>query len=51
MSNPIMYYLKWVVSESVGGFNAGLMNEVYTDGYNCPYEIMDQWEVGMLNIT
>merc|ERR1719337_780916 len=22
MSNPIIYYLKWVVSETVGGFNA-----------------------------
>ena len=44
MSNPIMYYIKWVVSESVGGFNAGLMNDAYTDGYNCPYEIPDQWE-------
>ena len=44
MSNPIMYYIKWVVSESVGGFNAGLMNNAYVDGYNCPYEIPDQWE-------
>ena len=23
MSNPVIYYLKWVVSETVGGFNAG----------------------------
>merc|ERR1719283_511491 len=44
MSNPIQYYIKWVVSESVGGFNAGLMNDAYTDGYNCPYEIADQWQ-------
>ena len=44
LSNPIMYYIKWVVSESVGGFNAGLQNNAYTDGYNCPYEIPDQWE-------
>merc|ERR1711974_468603 len=43
-SNPIMYYIKWVVSEMVGGFNAGVMNEAYTDGYNCPYEIPDQWQ-------
>merc|ERR1711978_569666 len=44
LSNPIMYYIKWVVSESVGGFNAGLQNNAYTDGYQCPYEIPDQWE-------
>merc|ERR1711900_82706 len=44
LSNPIMYYIKWVVSESVGGFNAGLQNNAFTDGYNCPYEIPDQWE-------
>ena len=44
MSNPIIYYIKWVVSESVGGFNAGLMNNAYTDGYHCPYEIPDQWQ-------
>ena len=23
MSNPVIYYIKWVVSESIGGFNAG----------------------------
>ena len=23
MSNPVVYYIKWVVSETVGGFNAG----------------------------
>ena len=23
MSNPVIYYLTWVVSETVGGFNAG----------------------------
>jgi len=44
MSNPVIYYLKWVVSETVGGFNAGLMNEDYTDGIICPYEIPDQWQ-------
>jgi len=43
-SNPIMYYIKWVVSEMVGGFNAGVMNDAYTDGFNCPYEIPDQWQ-------
>ena len=43
-SNPIMYYIKWVVSEMVAGFNAGVMNDAYTDGYNCPYEIPDQWQ-------
>ena len=43
-SNPIMYYIKWVVSEMVAGFNAGIMNDAYTDGYNCPYEIPDQWQ-------
>ena len=44
LSNPIMYYIKWIVSESVGGFNSGLMNTAYTDGYHCPYEIPDQWQ-------
>ena len=46
MSNPIMYHIKWVVSESVGGVNARLMNDAYTDGYEniCPYEKPDQWE-------
>merc|ERR1712150_126293 len=44
MSNPVIYYLKWVVSETVGGFNAGLMNDDYTDGIICPYEIPDQWQ-------
>merc|ERR1712071_354008 len=42
LSNPIIYYLKWVVSETVGGFNAGLMNDAYTDGMIFPYEIPDQ---------
>jgi len=44
MSNPIIYFVKWVVSETVGGFNAGIMNDEYTDGINCPYEIPDQWQ-------
>jgi len=44
LSNPIIYYVKWVVSETVGGFNAGLMNDAYTDGIVCPYEIPDQWQ-------
>merc|ERR1712080_814630 len=43
-SNPVIYYLKWVVSENVGGFNAGIQNSHYTDGITCPYEIPDQWE-------
>ena len=43
-SNPIMYYIKWVISEMVGGFNAGVMNDAYVDGFNCPYEIPDQWQ-------
>jgi hypothetical protein len=43
-SNPVIYYLKWVVSETVGGFNAGIMNDAYTDGITCPYEIPDQWQ-------
>ena len=46
-SNPIMYYIKWVVSEMVGGFNAGVMNEAYTDGYNCRYKDLP---LGQLNI-
>ena len=28
MSNPVIYYLKWVVSETVGGFNAGQITYV-----------------------
>ena len=43
MSNPIIYFIKWVVSETVGGFNAGLMNDAYTNFF-CPYEIPDQWQ-------
>merc|ERR1711976_100277 len=43
-SNPIIYYLKWVVSETVGGINAGVQNEKYTDGINCPWDIPDNWE-------
>merc|ERR1712119_11262 len=44
MSNPIIYYLKWVISETVGGFNAGIMNDEYTYDVHCPYEIPDQWQ-------
>jgi len=44
MSNPIIYFVKWVISETVGGFNAGIQNNAYTDGIVCPYEIPDQWE-------
>merc|ERR1712055_53649 len=44
LSNPIIYYIKWVVSETIGGFNAGLMNEKYVYDLNCPYEMPDQWE-------
>ena len=61
-SNPILYYMKWEISESVGGLNAGrnlifcsmvslssvcpvgVMNDAYTSGINCPYEIPDQWK-------
>merc|ERR1712200_265022 len=43
-SNPIIYYIKWVVSESVGGLNAGIQNEEYTNGVNCPWDIPDNWE-------
>ncbi|XP_023324918.1 uncharacterized protein LOC111698737 [Eurytemora carolleeae] len=43
-SNPVIYYIKWVISETVGGFNAGVQNNAYTDGFNCPWEIPDNWE-------
>merc|ERR1712045_365175 len=43
-SNPMFYYIKWEISESVGGINAGVMNDAYTSGINCPYEIPDQWK-------
>jgi len=43
-SNPVIYYLKWVISETVGGFNAGIQNPAYTDGINCPWDIPDQWQ-------
>eukprot|EP00088_Acartia_fossae_P069464 TRINITY_DN907_c0_g1_i2.p1 TRINITY_DN907_c0_g1~~TRINITY_DN907_c0_g1_i2.p1 ORF type:complete len:166 (+),score=31.65 TRINITY_DN907_c0_g1_i2:47-544(+) len=43
-SNPIIYYLKWVVSETVGGFNAGIQNSKYTDGITCPWDAHDSWE-------
>ena len=45
-SNPIIYYVKWVVGKSVGsvGKDATIMNDVYVDGVdNCPYS-MDQWK-------
>ena len=43
-SNPIMYYLKWVFSDSIGGFTGKIMNNVYTEGFDpCPFE-MDQWK-------
>merc|ERR1712211_214438 len=32
-SNPIIYYVNWVVSETVGGFNAGIQNEKYVDSH------------------
>ena len=48
-SNPALQYTKWVVSSSVGdgGFDGTIMNDVYTDGLNCPYEIDQlkyEWE-------
>merc|ERR1711915_310953 len=43
-SNPIIYQIKWVISETVGGFNAGIQNNQYVDGIRCPWEIPDQWE-------
>jgi len=43
-SNPIIYYIKWVVSENIGGLNAGIQNEEYTNGVNCPWDIPDNWE-------
>jgi len=43
-SNPVIYYLKWVISETVGGFNAGVQNNAYTDGIHCPWDIPDNWE-------
>ena len=45
MSNPIMYYIKWVVSEGVNGFNSILKNDAYTDGICCPYDfdLEGQW--------
>ena len=45
MSNPIVYYIKWVFSaDSIGGLNGKIMNDAYTDGFDkCPFE-MDQWK-------
>merc|ERR1711974_92692 len=43
-SNPIIYYLRWEVADNVGSLNSGIMNDAYTSGINCPYEIPDQWE-------
>ena len=43
-SNPIIYYVKWVVGKSVGTYDATIMNDVYVDGVDhCPYS-MDQWK-------
>merc|ERR1712108_23244 len=32
------------VADNVGSLNSGIMNDAYTSGINCPYEIPDQWE-------
>ena len=42
-SNPIIYYMKWVVGQNVGSFNGTIMNDVYTEGIECPYN-MDRWK-------
>eukprot|EP00091_Calanus_sinicus_P018586 TRINITY_DN4294_c0_g1_i1.p1 TRINITY_DN4294_c0_g1~~TRINITY_DN4294_c0_g1_i1.p1 ORF type:complete len:127 (-),score=35.99 TRINITY_DN4294_c0_g1_i1:190-570(-) len=37
-SNPIVYYVKWVVGKSIGAYDATIMNDVYVDGFDhCPY--------------
>ena len=41
-SNPILYYVKWVIGDKMGGYKSKIMNEVYTDMDKCPFE-MDQW--------
>merc|ERR1711962_1515957 len=43
-SNPVIYRLKWVVSEIIGGINAGIQNEKYTNGLHCPWDLPDSWE-------
>merc|ERR1712198_440667 len=43
-SNPVIYRLKWVVSEIIGGINAGTQNEKYTNGLHCPWDLPDSWE-------
>ena len=43
-SSPSIYYLIWVVADNIGGFDAGITNNAYVNGFNCPYEIPDQWE-------
>jgi len=43
-SNPILYYIKWVFADSVGGYNGKILNDVYLNGFEkCPFE-MDQWK-------
>jgi len=43
-SNPVIYTVMWIVSETLGGFNAGLQNKFHVDGINCPWEFEDGWE-------
>ena len=46
-SNPILSYMKWVVSDTMGApdrQSIGIMNDAYTDFPVCPYDIDDQWQ-------
>ena len=42
-SNPMFYYMQWVFDVSNGGVIGKIINDAYTNGINCPYEI-DQWQ-------
>merc|ERR1712228_755744 len=37
-SNPILYYIKWVIGTRLGPYDGVIMNDVYTDGFDkCPW--------------
>ena len=43
-SNPIIYYIKWMIATGRNPFGGVILNDAYTDGFSkCPWE-MDQWK-------
>jgi len=42
-SNPNRLYFKWDVCDNNNGLDAGITNDYYVNGLNCPWDIPDQW--------